>query len=1190
MASGKKEDQLQRSVFRWVQAADDLEKAEGNKKVKNHATITAQEVARYYGVPDDTLRNYIRGEIEEETSCKSLPFTLVMFMSYTAVVMWHDPVIPINDVEESLTFDLVENANFAFSNPIMGNKGVHDINSATDFWSWIIKGFVPLVFVQERGFAEERDMDDPEIAALAGPVDEQFRGIWLNFNRIVGGVRVRQERGDPQTCTSLTILQKFYNMECQGTMAGSGYELYPERETARYTRDPQREFWLWNDQNQTTMLADLTMKEKDGWLDRGTTKIEIAIPVFNGNLGVYTILYIDFFFPRSGHIWKRILPMSTYSQWWHGWYNIVPDAMWILGLLSILFTELSNVCSTLTAKTGGGLRGIYHEYLSFWNIVDWTTVLAGGWVISGYMFRFWGTLRVNTELIALGLLDVHSQQAEYYKQTQVFIDTLAVECQSAQNFRLLLGMYPMLIVMRLFEAFAHQPRLSIVTSTLGDAFVDLAHFLLVFLSIFLTYAVAGVVLFGREVDSFTNVMRACNTCFRIMMGDFDWEELLEVGRMFAGVWFLSFVVIIVLLMLNMLLAIVMDAYSEQKARLGEAETLWQEFLQVFHRWRGERSGELRSLKEVSRAVRIIKDGEMAVKLHTFATRDSGNMDLMSAVDFKGGGGFGAGGDPDSPNTPKSLRSSFSFTNLASIQFHGGHGVEDFCLVTVDSLLDACPQMQEEQAMDLIQSAVKDYYLKSRGDTNIEEMCHIIRKVNSSTKRFKRHMIFSLKDMQRAQGIDISKVMAGADTSGHDPNMSSDHGTGTDDGEAYETGTMVAAASNAAVMGEVTMGGDDDMGHKNSMHPHVFGAEASDEFAHQLHDQAGSQRHFAGLLHSCRTQLHHIRDWISEEERRDVDPSASRVPMEFVLLQGLEDAVDFSVKRVLQDEAAVVRACRVCAIGAENDEQRARSLGEAVRILQKDARDNTVKCRVPGIGDIWFGLGALSQLRPLAIADADYSEARGKKDRFRETTYDTDRESHSGMSVSSETDGKQHAEEVLKRIYEMEIERRIGQQTVTEAINAVSELKWQQVKEKTDKSKLHQKILGLRKKLVSRAREHRRLSQEASRQEERLGILTQSRDEYMDLVSNLGKEKKKLEDRLKMLGMTDGGPLALEDQEPPSREERDDARSRERDAALKAMKSSSPRDRDGRRNGTERNDNGRGRSNGHDRERSRDQRR
>merc|ERR1719162_99968 len=193
-----------------------------------------------------------------------------------------------------------------------------------------------------------------------------------------------------------------------------------------------------------------------------------------------------------------------------------------------------------------------------------------------------------------------------------------------------------------------------------------------------------------------------------MMGDFDWEELLEAGRFFAGVWFLTFVVIIVMLMLNMLLAIVMDAYSEQKARLGEAETLWEELIQVFRRWRGERSGELRSLKEVSRAVRIIKDGEMAVKLTT-TPGEGGDMAEKSQRTSHMMGSERSD-DPGTPTTPKSIMTMGATFSFATAHFNQH---EDFCLVTVDSLLDACPQMQEEQAMEMIQNAVNDYYLRSR---------------------------------------------------------------------------------------------------------------------------------------------------------------------------------------------------------------------------------------------------------------------------------------------------------------------------------------------------------------------------------------------------------------------------------------------------------------------------------------------
>merc|ERR1719321_1094776 len=97
------------------------------------------------------------------------------------------------------------------------------------------------------------------------------------------------------------------------------------------------------------------------------------------------------------------------------------------------------------------------------------------------------------------------------------LDNLEDVTKVAHFFKLLLSCYPMVIVMRLFKAFAAQPRLAVVTSTLSICMVDMLHFLLVFLSVFMTYAVAGVLLFGREVDDFTTYPRAINACFRHMM-------------------------------------------------------------------------------------------------------------------------------------------------------------------------------------------------------------------------------------------------------------------------------------------------------------------------------------------------------------------------------------------------------------------------------------------------------------------------------------------------------------------------------------------------------------------------------------------------------------------------------------------------------------------------------------------------
>merc|ERR1719191_2218791 len=51
----------------------------------------------------------------------------------------------------------------------------------------------------------------------------------------------------------------------------------------------------------------------------------------------------------------------------------------------------------------------------------------------------------------------------------------------------------------------------------------------------------------------------------------------------AGLWFWSFHILVVILMLNMLLAIIMDTYSGVKQRATRTETLLEEFLIILRR-------------------------------------------------------------------------------------------------------------------------------------------------------------------------------------------------------------------------------------------------------------------------------------------------------------------------------------------------------------------------------------------------------------------------------------------------------------------------------------------------------------------------------------------------------------------------------------------------------------------------------
>merc|ERR1712054_313033 len=86
---------------------------------------------------------------------------------------------------------------------------------------------------------------------------------------------------------------------------------------------------------------------------------------------------------------------------------------------------------------------------------------------------------------------------------------------------------------------------------------------------------------------------------------------------------------------------------------------------------------------------------------------------------------------------------------------------------------------------------------------------------------------------------------------------------------------------------------------------------------------------------------------------------------------MEEAEDLSIKYIIDDEELVLAECRGRGITDEKDDLRKEALGKAIRVIEADYDDETVLCRVPASGDIWFALECLAHLRPKPAEDLDH---------------------------------------------------------------------------------------------------------------------------------------------------------------------------------------------------------------------------
>jgi len=565
----------------------------------------ADEDAVAAGIPRQRLFTHLQDELDQESACKNLPLALLLWATFAFLAVFHLRASVMREVGAAIEHDIDQNANFAWTGSYFGWKDVYDVNSITDFYSWLNNGLLPLILPWSAPMSERRELevsgtwpmsdDTPLTRVTTSPVR------YLTFNHVIGGIRMRQERAPVIPCSTTYEIPVFTERECHHYK----YMLDPDYLEARTTADPQRTVWFMgrhNESNLENLLASYKL-EDEGWWDAGTQKVEITVPVVNVEFGMLTAVYVNFFYARSGRIYKIIVDESIFVDW----YSKFP---FFLVCIDLLFTGLlvhmvlgeskevvSSIWQDLQEWRGGTLGKLTLKYFcNPWNWVDWFNIIAGG-----ALMIMWLALVVQTadlkdmfqELFRDGLMLPESRRDELNDFMQVFEGVINYFAQVRE----LLRLQPISLMLRLFKAFSAQPRLSLVTSTLADSAVDMVHFGLVFFSVFFTFVFAAITWFGKERAEFATTDRAAYTCFTILMGEFDWGALTAIGRLEAALWFVPFMILIFLVLLNMLLAIIMDTYTEVKGKLNNAETLVSQTSEIYRRYRQRKAGKRVSLQQ-----------------------------------------------------------------------------------------------------------------------------------------------------------------------------------------------------------------------------------------------------------------------------------------------------------------------------------------------------------------------------------------------------------------------------------------------------------------------------------------------------------------------------------------------------------------------------------------------------------------
>jgi len=662
--------------------------------------------AQVVGVQVDDLKNYLQKELDQEAGFLQIPVIFALFFFFVVATSLHRNTSISNSIENGIRFDIQENANFAFvgvapfENGRMGHKSISDVNSYEDFWSWLDIGLVPIFFPSGWGVSEPRTnvaarctspleaiggngwttsnnsksntpYGSGTYAAVTGDLGSNICKLdqgtsfpkalsglaefadakqkpYLYFNEIVAGMRMRQEQMAPRECQGSELFGKAYRTSCFDV--NNGAWLPPDLDTALLIDDSNlnkpggETVYFKSGTGVVDVHRHIRDLENKRWVNPRTAKIELTFTLYNNQMNVFVTVFINFFFSRGGHIHKVIKPVAIWLDPYQNPASYVIDILFALLVLKLFLEEAREVFRSTVEH--GVKKGLHEYFYNFSNAIDWASLSYS--VVIFVMWAQWcvycSKLKDILQTADAKIPGSWPGEDNIYTPTNTeYWDAVDTTTRYGQHFQVVLAFFPFVIGMRFFSSFSAQPRLGLVTATLSAASNDLLHFGFVLGVTIMIFCSSAVILFGREVEEFENFGRTYVSVFRGLLGDLDYVPLTEVGRLPAMLWFMFFMVFVNMVMVNMLLAIIMDVYGSVKSGISDNvedfPTMFSQTREIIRRGFQKRAGTRLSIHHVLRALDT-KDDECYITTSGSPDRQPRNiavslfMKLVDKLDSK----------------------------------------------------------------------------------------------------------------------------------------------------------------------------------------------------------------------------------------------------------------------------------------------------------------------------------------------------------------------------------------------------------------------------------------------------------------------------------------------------------------------------------------------------------------------------
>lgn len=503
------------------------------------------------------LLGWMHYEYDKKSKLWSLPETLFLFTAFIIGAVLHLNVWEAFKSSRAYQYALT-----------YGDFALEWVVDRDTFWKWVYEGWLRNI-LRHHMVSFIREVDPDQDVLKTNP----FPGRVLKTHQIIGAVRFRRWYAVGTACLSGNMWKDLYS---QCPMHG---ELMPD------------DWYIFYHESYEVIQEQIQERAENFWLDDHTRFLDVQTFSYNAHQAMFTLDNLRLEFREAGYMIHRDGKRETFAD--SPYYNLwlaIPDLIFAVLLWNVFYGEMKE----LVPAAMNGLDGI-KDYLKLWNVIDWIAIGFGFTTLSFWMVF---VLKVSGELpeVLKPLPSNAPDRAVFtnrsYLTSEEFdsvVDRFDFERQVAEIFRCaeevaeshvvarrLIFVYLFILMLKFFKAFGSNDRLDIVIKTITGSAVDVAHFALAFALVFVCFAGSGMLLIGTTFEGYHTIPSALY---------FRWAENVEMDdiegfepwfQVLAYFWFFSYLSLMSILMINILVGLIFEAYGRIRSAAGEPETLLEQ--------------------------------------------------------------------------------------------------------------------------------------------------------------------------------------------------------------------------------------------------------------------------------------------------------------------------------------------------------------------------------------------------------------------------------------------------------------------------------------------------------------------------------------------------------------------------------------------------------------------------------------